>query len=56
MHFGKAEDVCPYGFGPKAALDFIDGCADVAASSLRGSKSSQSSVLDVGCSVGGQSF
>merc|ERR1711971_550683 len=56
MHFGNVNDVCPYSFGPKAALDFIDVCADVAASSVRESTPSSSSVLDVGCSVGGQSF
>lgn len=63
MHFGKLEEVCPYGFGPKDALDFPDRCADVVASAVRTSAPVQKkarteggSALDVGCAVGGQSF
>lgn len=54
FHYGRAEDILPYEFGPRDALNFpsrcVRACLDVAA------LPPHARALDVGCAVGGSSF
>ena len=59
FHYGAAEDVMPYGFGPAEALDFPRRLGELCQSLTKEEKSTGVVVkraLDVGCSVGGSSF
>lgn len=68
FHYGAAEDVMPYGFGPLEALDFPRRLGELCQSLKNGPgfskvpnkpnppSSPPSRALDVGCSVGGSSF
>lgn len=51
FHYGRPEEVLPYDFGPKSALDFHARCAHEAAPSALGGRA-----LDIGCAVGRSSF
>lgn len=54
FHYGRPEEVLPYEFGPKAALNYpvrcVNECLDVAA------LPANARALDLGCSVGRSSF
>jgi putative 4-mercaptohistidine N1-methyltranferase len=52
FHFGEPTDLMPYSFGPKDALNFPQRTADI----CKKYAGKQSSVLDIGCAVGGASF
>ena len=52
FHFGSPEDLCPYDFGPKNALNFPERTSKLVANL----DCSKRRVLDVGCAVGGASF
>ncbi len=54
FHYGSAEEVLPYEFGPHEALDFA---VRVVSETLRTSElSPQARALDLGCAVGRSSF
>ncbi len=54
FHYGKPEDVLPYDFGPRDALDYpvrvVRECLQIARLPLR------PKALDLGCAVGGSTF
>lgn len=58
MHYGGQAELCPYDFGPHAALNFPFRCAkqciDIAKTEQ--ALSEKTKVLDLGCSVGGATF
>ncbi|MBK1859523.1 putative 4-mercaptohistidine N1-methyltransferase [Cerasicoccus arenae] len=54
LHYGAPEEVLPYAFGPKNALDFPRRCVEDLVA--RHEVPSGARALDVGCSVGRTSF
>jgi len=63
FHFGKPEEILPYGFGPHGALDFPQRTADLCLawrekSAVDAGRSGALPLraLDVGCAVGGSAF
>ena len=54
FHYGTAEQILPYGFGPGAALDFPVRC--VAECLAARPLPPRSRALDLGCAVGRASF
>ena len=54
FHYGSADEVLPYQFGPVEALGFVRRC--VAECVDLKSLSTAASALDLGCAVGGASF
>lgn len=55
FHYGTAEEVLPYGFGPREALEYplrcVTECLDLAALPADGGRA-----LDLGCAVGRSTF
>lgn len=54
FHYGKAEEILPYDFGPAAALAFPARCVTECIDA--GALSCKATALDVGCAVGRSSF
>ncbi|BFZ07423.1 hypothetical protein BsWGS_10462 [Bradybaena similaris] len=56
FHFGTPEQLIPYPFGPKDALDFPKRCADLCLKHYKAQDGIPNRALDVGCAVGRSSF
>ncbi|MBO9540626.1 5-histidylcysteine sulfoxide synthase [bacterium] len=56
MHYGAPEDVMPYAFGPRDAVDFAQRCARMLNDAAREEGINGGQALDVGCAVGGAVF
>ncbi|GFR70378.1 type 11 methyltransferase [Elysia marginata] len=56
FHFGKPEELIPYSFGPKDALDFPKRCAELCLKHFKSKDIGRSRALDIGCSVGRSTF
>lgn len=58
MHYGGQKELCPYDFGPHAALDFTFRCAKQCIDLVKADSAldEKVKVLDIGCAVGGASF
>ncbi|MEO0797055.1 MAG: putative 4-mercaptohistidine N1-methyltransferase [Verrucomicrobiota bacterium] len=54
LHYGNADEVLPYAFGPKNSLDFPRRCVDELVSVASVPEGARG--LDVGCSVGRSTF
>ncbi|MGE9295577.1 MAG: putative 4-mercaptohistidine N1-methyltransferase [Puniceicoccales bacterium] len=54
FHYGTDNEVLPYAFGPKSALDFPRRCVDELVD--RETLSADARALDIGCAVGRASF
>ena len=54
FHYGSAEEILPYTFGPRDALDFPARCAGLCLDMLE--FPARARALDVGCAVGRSSF
>jgi len=54
LHYGLPEEVMPYAFGPKGALDFPRRCVEELVARIDVPPGARA--LDVGCSVGRSSF
>lgn len=54
FHYGSAEEILPYAFGPRAALDFPARCVTELFASPPPRE--HASALDIGCAVGRSSF
>ena len=52
FHFGSSDDIMPYSFGPKSALEFPQRIAELGAVHTANKRRA----LDLGCSVGGAAF
>jgi putative 4-mercaptohistidine N1-methyltranferase len=53
FHYGSADEVLPYPFGPREALDYPARCARAA---LHAAERRPRRALDLGCAVGGAAF
>lgn len=56
LHYGTAEDVMPYSFGPRDATHFPTRCAKVVVESATRLGIPMRRAIDVGCAVGGTVF
>ncbi|RUS87325.1 hypothetical protein EGW08_004937 [Elysia chlorotica] len=56
FHFGAPEELIPYPFGPKDALDFPKRCAELCLRHFKPKDGGQSRALDIGCAVGRSTF
>jgi 5-histidylcysteine sulfoxide synthase/putative 4-mercaptohistidine N1-methyltranferase len=56
LHYGLPEDVMPYAFGPKDAVNFPVRCAQLVNDVARELAIPMHRALDVGCAVGGAVF
>ncbi|KAK3766566.1 hypothetical protein RRG08_042347 [Elysia crispata] len=56
FHFGAPEELIPYPFGPKDALDFPKRCAELCLKHFKPKDVGQSRALDIGCAVGRSTF
>ncbi|GFR77845.1 type 11 methyltransferase [Elysia marginata] len=56
FHFGTPEELIPYPFGPKDALDFPKRCAELCLKHFKPKDIGQSRALDIGCAVGRSTF
>ncbi|XP_059148233.1 uncharacterized protein LOC131935705 [Physella acuta] len=56
FHYGQPDELMPYDFGPKDALDFPKRCADLCLKHFRHQEGAPSRALDIGCAVGRSSF
>lgn len=54
LHYGSADEVMPYAFGPKGALDFPRRCVEELVARIDVPPGGRA--LDVGCAVGRSSF
>lgn len=54
FHYGRPEEILPYPFGPREALDFAVRCVSECADA--GGPASAERALDLGCAVGRSSF
>lgn len=55
FHFGKPEEILPWGFGPSSALGFPERTA-AAVARHRAATETGGRALDLGCAVGGSTF
>jgi len=56
FHFGTPEQLIPYPFGPKDAIDFPKRCADLCLKHYKPQEGVPDRALDIGCAVGRSSF
>jgi putative 4-mercaptohistidine N1-methyltranferase len=56
FHFGTPEQLIPYPFGPKDALDFPKRCAELCLKHYKVQDGIPKRALDVGCAVGRSTF
>lgn len=56
FHFGTPEQLIPYPFGPKDALDFPKRCAELCLKHYKPEAGLPDRALDIGCAVGRSSF
>lgn len=56
LHYGAPEEVMPYAWGPRDALDFPVRCAGLVASAAKALGTTPGRALDLGCAVGRASF
>ncbi|XP_005104634.1 uncharacterized protein LOC101856202 [Aplysia californica] len=56
FHFGSPEQLIPYPFGPKDALDFPKRCAELCLKHYKPQEGLPDRALDIGCAVGRSSF
>ncbi|GFO37976.1 type 11 methyltransferase [Plakobranchus ocellatus] len=56
FHYGTPEEVIPYPFGPKDAIDFPKRCAELCLKHMQPKEGIYTRALDIGCSVGRSTF
>ncbi|GFN89381.1 type 11 methyltransferase [Plakobranchus ocellatus] len=56
FHFGTPEELIPYPFGPKDALDFPKRCAELCLKHMQPKEGDYTRALDIGCAVGRSTF
>ncbi len=54
FHYGRADEILPYEFGPRSALEFPERCVSACLDSAKLPASARA--LDLGCAVGRASF